>query len=178
MPSVAHRAFVAPPHLEPAQAIVVLGAGVNQDTLTDHSLRRAVHGLRLFHRGLAPVIVLHGPRKGAGAPEADARAELARDLGIPAGAIVLVGGRTTREEADECWRRLSARGTVRILLVTGAHHMWRARALFERRGFVVLPAPVDEVAPEPLRPEARLGLARNLLQEGMARLVYRLAGDV
>jgi uncharacterized SAM-binding protein YcdF (DUF218 family) len=122
--------------------------------------------------------VLHGPWQGYSAPEAATRAALARDLDVPAGAIVLAGGRTTREEAEQSWTQLSPHGRTRILLVTGSHHMWRARAMFERAGFEVLPAPVDEVAPTSSRPELRLGLARSLLQEGMARLVYRLAGVV
>jgi uncharacterized SAM-binding protein YcdF (DUF218 family) len=175
----AHARFVTAPRVEPARAIVVLGAGADDDYLTERSLRRTVHGLRLFHRGLAPLIVLHGPRDGAGAiTEAAARAELARDLGVPEGAILLAGGRTTQEEAQQSWARLAPQGATRILLVTGSHHMWRARALFERQGFEVLPAPVDEVAPHGSRPEQRLGTARSLLQEGMARVVYRLAGRV
>lgn len=180
LPNRLHRAFDVPEpaHLGPAQAIVVLGAGANLDYLFDHSLRRAVHGIRLYHRRLAPVIVLHGPAHGGGGFEAATRAELAQALGVPAGAIVEAGGRTTREEAQESWARLSKNGRTRILLVTGSHHMWRARALFERQGFDVLPAPVTEVATAGSRPEQRLGMARNLLQEGTARLVYRLAGVI
>jgi len=178
LPNRLHRAFVAPEHLGHAEAIVVLGAGANLDYLTERSLRRAVHGIRLYHRQLAPVVVLHGPWPGWGAAEAAARAELARDLGVPDDAIVLAGGRTTREEARESWARLSKDGRTRILLVTGSHHMWRARALFERQGFDVLPAPVNEVATTGLRPEQRLALARSLIQEGTARLVYRLAGVI
>jgi uncharacterized SAM-binding protein YcdF (DUF218 family) len=137
-----------------------------------------VHGIRLYQQGLAPVLVLHGPVDGSSGRESTVRAELARDLGVPAAAIIAADGRTTREEAEESWRLLSAQGRVRVLLVTGSHHMWRARALFERRGFEVRPAPVDEVPAAGERPEVRLGIARSLLQEGMARLVYRLAGAV
>ena len=178
LPNRLHRAFVGREEIGPAAAIVVLGAGANLDYLTERSLRRAVHGLRLYHRGLAPVLVLHGPWQGHSAPEAGTRAALARDLDVPGDAIVLAGGRTTREEAEQSWRALSPHGRTRILLVTGSHHMWRARALFEREGFEVLSAPVDEVAPTGARPELRIALARSLLQEGMARLVYRLAGVV
>jgi uncharacterized SAM-binding protein YcdF (DUF218 family) len=178
LPNAAHRRFVVEPQLAPAGAIVVLGAGANLDYLTERSLRRAVHGIRLYHRGLAPVIVLHGPWQGYSAPEAATRAALAHDLDVPAGAIVLAGGRTTREEAEQSWRALSPHGRRRVLLVTGSHHMWRARAMFEREGFEVLQAPVDEVAPTGTRPELRIALARSLLQEGMARLVYRVAGVV
>lgn len=179
LPNALHWRFVdKPPRLEPAQAIVVLGAGANDRFLHGNSLRRAVHGIRLYQLGLAPTLVLLGPPEGASAMEAAVRAELARDLGVQAEALVLAGGHTTREEAQRCWERLGARGATRILLVTGSHHMWRARVLFARAGFEVLPAPIDESAPAAAQPEARLGLARSLLQEGMARLAYRLAGRV
>lgn len=178
LPNRLHQAFASPPRLAPAEAIVVLGAGATGDYLSERSLRRAVHGLRLFERGLAPVLVLHGPREGSSEREAATRAEVARDLGVPPEAIVLAGGRTTREEARQSWARLSGEGRTRILLVTGSHHMWRARATFERQGFEVMPAPVEEVAAAADRPELRLGMARSLFQEGMARLVHRLAGAV
>ena len=178
LPNRLHPAFVDPPRVGPAQAIVVLGAGGDFDYLSERSLRRAVHGIRLYHRQLAPLIVLHGPREANSAPEAATRAALARDLGVPPEAIALAAGPTTRAEAEQSWKQLAPHGRTRILLVTGSHHMWRARAMFERQGFAVLPAPVEEVALASARPEARLGLARSLLQEGLARLVYRLAGVV
>jgi uncharacterized SAM-binding protein YcdF (DUF218 family) len=178
LPNLLHARFVVHEDVRPADAIVVLGAGANREYLTERSMRRAVQGIRLFHRGLAPVLVLHGPPQDGSAPESATRAALARDLDVPPSAIVLAGGRTTREEAEQSWRLLSAQGRKRILLVTGSHHMWRARALFERQGFEVHVAPVDEVAATGARPELRLALARSLLQEGMARVVYRLAGAV
>jgi uncharacterized SAM-binding protein YcdF (DUF218 family) len=178
LPNHLHLALVEPPHLSPAQAIVVLGAGTRYDYLSEHSLRRAIHGIRLYHRRLAPVVVLHGPRDGESAAEAATRAVLARDLGVPPEAIMVADGRTTREEARQSWAALAPQRRTRILLVTGSHHMSRARALFERQGFDVLPAPVDEAAPSASRPETRLALARSLFQEGTARLVYRLAGAV
>ncbi len=178
LPNRLHRVFASPARLGPADAIVVLGAGAADDYLSERSLRRAVHGMRLFQRGLAPVLVLHGPAGGTGPPEAATRAVLARDLGVPAEAIIVTGGLTTRDEARQSWPELSRAGRTRILLVTGSHHMWRARAMFERQGFTVLPAPVEEVAAEGVHPELRLAMARSLLQEGMARLVYRLAGVV
>lgn len=178
LPNHLHGRFVSAERPAPADAIVVLGAGANLDYLTERSLRRAVHGVRMYHRRLAPLIVLHGPWLGYSPTEAATRAALAGDLGVPPDAIALAGGRTTRQEAERSWAMLAPAGRTRIVLVTGAHHMWRARALFERQGFDVHPAPVDEVAAGGSWPELRLALARSLLQEGMARLVYRLAGLV
>jgi hypothetical protein len=61
---VLSRWLSKPPHLEFADAIVVLGAeGVRGNgTLSDASLRRALHGVDLYRRGLAKTIVFTGPQ--------------------------------------------------------------------------------------------------------------------
>jgi len=162
-----------------AGAIVVLGAGSAPDGLLDDtSVRRALQGIRLWRRGRAPLLVLLGPAGWYRAPtESSGRAALARDLGVPDQAMLLgYRARTTREEAQESAALLSPRGIRRIVLVTGTLHMPRARRLFEREGFDVVAAAVDEVSPQAAKPEARLDLARRLLQEALARLVYRAAG--
>jgi uncharacterized SAM-binding protein YcdF (DUF218 family) len=158
-----------------ADAIVVLGSGVMPEgELTDNSLRRTIEGIRLFRRGLAPRLVLLGPEH-LGAVEAEVRARYAADLGVPAGAIVVeAGGESTRDEARLVRARLGA-GQA-ILLVTGVHHVARARAVFEREGLIVSAAPVLEESLRPQRPQARLELARAMAQEALARAYYRLAG--
>jgi uncharacterized SAM-binding protein YcdF (DUF218 family) len=176
LPNALHRRLTNPRIVGKAQAIVVLGAGSNGSFLADASLRRTLEGVRLYRSGQAPALVLLGPRTGRSASEAELRGQLARDLGVPPEAIVLGNGRTTREEAEGCRRLLSPRGVRRILLVTGSHHMPRARAFFMLEGFDVLPASVEEVAASAVRPEERLALARGLLQEALARLAYRLVG--
>src|SRR5262245_42332778 len=63
----------------PAAAIVVLGGGgVRADgSLTDVSLRRTLHGIDLYQRRLAPLLVLSGPQIEAPRAEGEARAALA-----------------------------------------------------------------------------------------------------
>jgi uncharacterized SAM-binding protein YcdF (DUF218 family) len=158
-----------------ADAIVVLGSGVMPEgELTDNSLRRTIHGVRLFRQGLAPRLVLLGPEH-LGAVEAEVRARYATDLGVPAEALVVeAGGQSTRDEARLVRGRLGA-GTS-ILLVTGFQHMTRARRVFEREGITVAPAPVLEESLRPERPQARLALARAVAQEAIARVYDRLAG--
>jgi uncharacterized SAM-binding protein YcdF (DUF218 family) len=178
LPTVLARRLAPLSSPAPADAVVVLGAGVGPDgVLSDPSLRRLVGGLVLLHRGLAPRLILMGPGAPGGPVEARVRAELASDLGVPSSAIVVeAGGLTTRQEAALASERLRALGGRRVLLVTGAHHMPRARLLFERAGLEVVPAPVVETSPEAERPDARLALARLLAEELVARLYYRLAG--
>ena len=168
---------MASPALAPrADAIVVLGSGVMPEgELTDNSLRRTVHGIRLFRQGLAPRIVLLGPEY-EGAVEAEVRARYAVDLGVPADALLVERtGLTTRDEARLVLARLGGRGAS-IILVTGLHHMRRARGVFEREGMTVAPAPVLEDSLRPLRPQDRLALARSIVQEAVARAYYRMAG--
>jgi uncharacterized SAM-binding protein YcdF (DUF218 family) len=164
----------------PADAIVVLGAGASPDgQLSNQSLRRLVGGLALYRRGLAPLVIVMGPRYQGGPVEAEIRATLARDIGVPAGALVVEGrGLTTRQEAAVAAQRMRETGGRRVLLVTGSQHMLRARLLFERAGLQVIPAPVVEISPAVRGPEGRLELARLVIQEAIARLYYRLSGHL
>jgi len=143
--------------------------------LSAASLQRAVQGIDLYRRGLAPLLVMLGARQG-GLAEADVRARLARDFGVPPPALLTeAGGQTTRDEARRVRALLEPRGARHLLLVTSGEHMARARELFEREGFTVTPSPVGPVRPQMVRPEDRLGQARRWAQEMAARLYYRAA---
>lgn len=173
-----HGALAARQQIGRADAIVVLGAGVSTTgTLSDSSLRRAIHGIELQRRALAPTLVMLGPSTWP-MGEAPIRGSLARSLGVPPDRIRLVmGGRTTREEALRTRETLGP-GVDRILLVTGAIHMARARSLFERAGFTVLPAPVEDTSGGGVSPEARLALGLRMGEELLAQLYHRLAGYI
>lgn len=178
LPNLLIRLLGTPAHLEPAGAVVVLGAGVEPNgVLGDTSMRRALNGMVLHRKGLAPLLLFSGPGRGEGPAEAEVRAEMARALGIGPEVILTESeAQTTREEADNSGAILRERGVGRILLVTGAHHMARAQRLFERAGFEVLAAPTDEVSSLTSSPEGRLRLMRRILQELLARFYYRAAG--
>jgi uncharacterized SAM-binding protein YcdF (DUF218 family) len=168
------EAIYVPAVIAPADAVVVLaGSGVSrQGVLTSVSLRRAVHGIALHQEGWAPLLVLSGGRG-----EGSARAALARRLKVPAETILTVAsGNTTREEAMQMARLLQPRGVGKILLVTDVQHMGRAKALFERVGFEVLPAPALDGSGLAGRPQGRLDLFYRMLQELAALQYYRLAG--
>jgi uncharacterized SAM-binding protein YcdF (DUF218 family) len=160
--------------LEPADAIVVLGSGVGADgDMTGSSQRKALAGIELHRRGLAPRLIFVGWET----REAQARARLALELGVGAEAILTAAGaRTTRDEAEFAAALLRAAGATRVLLVTGALHMRRAAALFGRAGFVVAPAPVGDVYCRERVPEHRVGLAVALLREAAALAYYRVSG--
>ena len=71
--------------------------------------------------------------------------EHAISLGIPSNAITTTGRVfNTAQEAREIKRELNNNNSpYKILLVTSAFHMQRAKKQFERQGFLVQPFPVD-----------------------------------
>jgi len=146
-----------------AEAIVVLGGGVvssgmDADIEQPFDLQEAAdrvwYGARLFHRGLAPYIVVTGgnPKEThSNASEADAMALFLKDLGIPKAAILLEDrSRNTAENAQYTAEILRPLNIDQILLVTSATHMNRATRYFESVGFIVTPAPTDYSKRKPL----------------------------
>ena len=126
--------------------------------------------LNIWMAGLAPVLVLSGS-----AEETQARARLAQGLGVPSGAILRVAPtHTTKGEAEALRRLLLPLGRRRILLVADPIDMPRARAVMERAGFTVLPAPTAATGPSD--PQSRLGLLRDIVSELAGWMYYRLAG--
>jgi uncharacterized SAM-binding protein YcdF (DUF218 family) len=170
--------YAEPEQLAPSDAIVVLGGDLTPDGWLDTAgSRRLLHGILLYHRGLAPLLVLSGgpPRRGPG--EAEVRERIAREMGVPPGStLAVVGANTTREEAVLVGAALRARGVRSILLVSGPFHLVRARAVFARQGLEVGAAPVEDVDLEAEKPGSRLVLARALAQEVAGWLYYRLVG--
>ena len=164
--------------LEPADAVVVLGAGIYPDgALTNGSVRRALNGIVPYRKGLAKFLVFSGPGWNGRNAESAVRAQLARDLGIsPETILTETRARTTQEEAVRLGELLRSRGTRRILLVTDSQHLPRAQALFEPAGFEVLSAPADDFSIAAMEPEERLRVMRRVAQEILARVYYRLAG--
>lgn len=178
LPNALIRWTGVPAQPQPAAAIVVLGGGMEGDgVLSNSSLRRMVHGIVLFQRGLAPLVAFSGPasRRYAHA-EAEVRAEMGRLFGVAAAAIVTeTTAQTTREEALRMAALLQPMGAYKILLVTSYAHMARSRSLFENAGFIVQPAPVDDLS-DLWKPEGRLRAMRQVTQEVLARAYYQLAG--
>ena len=176
VPNILDRWVAMPPHLERADAIVVLGSDIWPDgVLTNGSMRRALQGILLYRRGLAPLVVFLGSSVGNGTPEAEVRAELARELGLaPVAILTEAGARTTREEAARTKALLGPKDVRRILLVTSSHHMVRARRVFQQAGFDVRPAPVVDLSNAAYKPGDRLELMQRVVQELIARIYYRV----
>lgn len=125
-----------------ADAIVLLGGSMYQATnVTDYaemwtSADRVWQAARLYKAGKAPLIFVTG--------EGNARATqgLLMDFGVPTNALAFAEkARNTEEEA----REISRRGLKKVLLVTSAWHMKRAKLMFEKyaKGVEIVPAPAD-----------------------------------
>lgn len=114
------------------------------------------------------------------ASEAEAMRQFMRDLGVPAPALVLENrSRNTSQNAGYSSEILAGQGINRILLVTSAYHMPRARRLFEAQGLEVFPVATDhEVLSRPLwrnlLPETRaLDGSSRAIKETVGRLTGR-----
>jgi uncharacterized SAM-binding protein YcdF (DUF218 family) len=145
------------PEAAGAQAIVVLAAGrlsrageYDGRDIPDHTaLARLRYGAHLQRRTGLPLLVTGG-NGGSGADpttidmrytKADAMARALReDFGVPVKWIER-RSRDTGENAIYSNVMLRQAGVKRILLVTDAMHMHRARGVFEREGLEVVDAP-------------------------------------
>jgi uncharacterized SAM-binding protein YcdF (DUF218 family) len=139
-----------PEAMPTAAAIVVLGGGRHP---APGPLRRSewmdadrfFGGVELFRARRAPLLLFTGGALSLkrGVPtEGDAHRQQALAMGLPPRALeVTPFVRNTAEEAEAVAARLP-QGS-RVLLVTSAFHMARARTLFARQGLVVVPYPVD-----------------------------------
>ncbi len=130
-----------------AQAIVVLGAGrrthapeFGGETVNRLALERLRYAARLARERGLPILVSGGAPRGD-TPEAALMAQvLQEDYGLKP-RWVEGASRDTRENAQFSAVHLQAAGMRRILLVTHAMHMKRARDAFEAAGLEVIPAP-------------------------------------
>ncbi len=143
------------------EAIVVLGGSIvpavpplRPDPKLSDSSDRVWHAARLFHRGLAPRIVVSGGsyavQTGQAPPtqtEAMAMRQFLLALGVPDERIVMEGRSLNTIENMLETRALV--GTAPVALVTSAYHMPRALRLARQAGLSAAAFPTDwQVLPE------------------------------
>ena len=169
-----------------AQAIVVLAAGrvrrapeYGDRDIPDYvALARLRYAAHLQRKTGLPLLVSGGNGGGdtgtAGGSEADSMAAALReDFGVP---VKWLEGRSrdTAENAAFSAAILRADGVHRILLVTDAMHMPRARAVFERAGLDVVGAPTMFFGRQPLPVQAWIPSAEGMRRSWYA--TYELVG--
>jgi uncharacterized SAM-binding protein YcdF (DUF218 family) len=147
----------------PADAIIVLGAGLRPDNTPNRALiRRSLHGATLWADGIAPIVVCSGGiGRNRTRSEADACRELLVANGVPAEAIVLEEqSRSTEENALYTHRIFGERGWDTAVIVSDGYHLFRARWIFALEGLTVWHSPAA--------PTNRGDLARSSLREVLA----------
>lgn len=131
-----------------ADAVVVLGGGVSDPSWAGESatpsaegMSRLVKGVTLYRKVHRPLVLMGGNGDPARDVTSDAEtmARVSRDLGIPAKDLIVENkSRNTLEGAAALAGLIKGK---RILLVSSAYHLKRATAMFEKRGFDVVPVP-------------------------------------
>ena len=102
---------------------------------------RLRYAARLAKTSALPVLISGGLHYGRPPSEAALMANALLDFGVPTRWQEGLS-RTTWENATLSAPQLREAGVRRVVLVTQAWHMQRARWSFERQGFEVIPAPV------------------------------------
>ena len=134
-----------------ADAIVVLSGMLGINEIGDSTYvewgdpDRFFGGIALFKAGKAKKLVFTGgkmPWDKVKKTEGAVLKEYAISNGIPSEKIFVT--KDVQNTADEAVavKELISPGK-RIILVTSAYHMYRAKRLFEKRGFIVIPYKVD-----------------------------------
>lgn len=144
---------------------------------------RFFSGLELFQAGKAPRLIFTGgllPWEKTSQSEGAVLKAHAQRFGIPEASIsVSADAQNTAQEAVAVRAMLTE---SKILLVTSAFHMHRAKQQFERQGFEVSAFPVDfkvrgkaftpmDFLPDP----GALGLTHVVVRECIGRLYYQLS---
>ncbi|HID44813.1 MAG TPA: YdcF family protein [Chromatiaceae bacterium] len=135
----------------PSADIVVLLGGMTNGVVPgtgrvdlSGEVDRLLHAAALYKAGKAPLLLLTGGNARGYEPEAVSMKNTLLSLGIPEEAMVLERlSRNTRQNAEYSAQILKERGINRIILVTSAYHMGRARFEFDRFGLEVYPAATD-----------------------------------
>jgi uncharacterized SAM-binding protein YcdF (DUF218 family) len=186
---------------EKADAIVVLSSGrivaPGSAAISEWSdADRFFGGVELFQAGKAPILIFTGgwlPWEPNTQPEGDILIKYAMALGVPRGNMLSTSAVVnTAEEARAVAELLTIQknfftgtgGNAKILLVTSAFHMPRARSLFELNGLQVIPFPVDfrlsdaeELSILDFLPRAgALSMTELALREFYGRVFYWLIG--
>lgn len=138
------------------EAIVILGGGrrkgaleapqeYQQQDLSPNSMERLRHGARLARQTKLPILVT------GGAPDKASKQELSeahvmklildQELGLEPQWLEDQSN-STQENAKFSARILKTEGLKTIYLVTHFWHMPRAKAVFEKEGLIVVPAPM------------------------------------
>lgn len=172
-----------------AKVIVVLGGGREVedpgwggDAASPQAVERLRYAARMSKVSGLPILISGGSPYGRPLSEATLMSEvMEHDLGIPV-RWQEENSRTTWENATLSAPLLRSAGVHRVVLVTQAYHMARARWCFERQGIEVIAAPIGFTSGASTLPfggwlpeAGTLEQVNKLLKEAAGLLLYPLA---
>jgi uncharacterized SAM-binding protein YcdF (DUF218 family) len=162
--------------LEPADAVVALGAGTHSDgSLVCHSRDRSLHAIELLREGYAKELVLPVARDSWAPAVREQMANLGLSFPVDEPGPVA----NTHDEATVVAELARQHGWRRVILVTNAWHMPRAAATFKRAGVDVLRAPCSDSCADMVHPTSMSDHFRAFgcwLHETIGYRVYRARG--
>jgi uncharacterized SAM-binding protein YcdF (DUF218 family) len=125
-----------------AQAIVVMGAA-QWDGVPSPDLRaRLEEALALYQHGYAPLIMVTGAKQtGDKFTESEASAKWLEFHGVPAHAIMEVGGDDSWQNLADAAPELQRQGITKVLVVTDPFHEDRSMAIATDVGLTPYPTP-------------------------------------
>ena len=152
----------------PVDAIVVLGAAQYDGRPSPQLASRLDHVVELWDDGVAPLVVTTGGnRPGDRFTEAQASAAYLEDRGVPADAIVQVGGDNSYDSLVATRDELHDRGLSSVLLVSDPYHALRIRLVSQELGLAAYVSPTrtspvrgNDVFWHELKEAAGISLAR------------------
>jgi uncharacterized SAM-binding protein YcdF (DUF218 family) len=131
------------PVLRPADVIIVLGAAQYNGRPSPVFRARLDHALDLYHRGLAPrLIVTGGVGPGDTISEGEVGRRYALKQGVPDSAILAErAGRTSAESITAAAGLMRDRHLTTALIVSDSYHVLRLQLLARRAGIEAYRAP-------------------------------------
>src|ERR1700737_4359931 len=134
---------------QPADAIIVLGAGEYRGKPSPVLEARLNHALYLYLKGLAPRVITTG---GAGGDPMFTEGTVGRTYltkrGVPPEAIVVEGaGESTAQSVMAVGEIMSRMGLKSAIVVSDGYHIFRVKKMLEARGMKVYGSPRPSVPP-------------------------------
>jgi uncharacterized SAM-binding protein YcdF (DUF218 family) len=126
----------------PSQAIVIMGAAQYNGVPSPDLLARLEEAYSLYQKHLAPLFVATGAKEpGDNFTEAWSEATWLENKGVPAKAVLQVGGRTTWQSLNLASKLMKEHDIRDVLIVTDGFHEDRCMAIATELGFQARPVP-------------------------------------
>jgi uncharacterized SAM-binding protein YcdF (DUF218 family) len=138
--------------VETADAVVVLSGIVSIIKTKDGldyewggGVDRFFTGIDLFNLNKGPTLIFTGRKLpwSIGVPEGEFLKKEAIKLGIPKKDILITENVENTDQEAKAIKKLLSSDNPKVILVTSAFHMLRAKLVFEAAGINVIPSPVD-----------------------------------